>query len=42
MFGLGQSAPGNELVPMQIKHIRTAWTAWMSLAGAHYTAIIDP
>lgn len=42
MFGLGQSAPGGELLPQQIKHIRAAWAAWMTVAGAHFNAIIDP
>ena len=41
MFGVGQSRSG-EWSPLQIKHIRTAWTAWMGVAGARYTAIIDP
>ena len=41
MYGVGQSRSG-EWSPKEIKHLRTAWTAWMAVAGAHFNAIIDP
>jgi hypothetical protein len=42
MFGVGQASAGGQLSPVEVKHIRAAWTSWMTVAGAHYNAIIDP